>query len=53
MGLHAIVLLMADQEAWETLSQLAEEQAGYITTAQAEAIGVHRKPFATRDVFEW
>jgi predicted transcriptional regulator of viral defense system len=33
---------MADQEAWETLGRIAEGQAGYITTAQAEAVGVHR-----------
>lgn len=42
MGLHDIIVLMADQETWEALGRLAEEQAGYITTAQAEAMGVHR-----------
>jgi predicted transcriptional regulator of viral defense system len=33
---------MADQEVWEALGRLAEEQAGYFTTAQAERVGVHR-----------
>jgi predicted transcriptional regulator of viral defense system len=33
---------MADQEAWEAVGRLAEEQAGYITPAQAEELGVHR-----------
>ncbi|MBJ7600025.1 type IV toxin-antitoxin system AbiEi family antitoxin domain-containing protein [Candidatus Nephthysia bennettiae] len=33
---------MTDQEAWETLGRIAEGQAGYVTTAQAAAVGVHR-----------
>lgn len=32
---------MADQ-SWEELGRLAEEQAGYFTTAQAEISGIHR-----------
>lgn len=33
---------MADHDAWELLGRIAEGQAGYVTTAQAEAVGVHR-----------
>ena len=40
--MHAIVVQMADQEAWEALGRLGEEQAGYFTTAQAERVGIHR-----------
>jgi predicted transcriptional regulator of viral defense system len=37
-----MVSQMADQEAWEVLGRLAEEQAGNFTTAQAKRVGVHR-----------
>ena len=42
MVLHGIVVRMADQDRWETLGRIAESQAGYVTTAQAEQAGFHR-----------
>lgn len=33
---------MTDRERWETLGRIAESQAGYVTTAQAEEAGFHR-----------
>lgn len=35
-----------DQIDWESLGRLAEDQAGYFTTAQAAAIGAHRNTLA-------
>lgn len=42
MGLHGIVVQMNDQDRWETLGRVAESQAGYVTTRQAEDAGFHR-----------
>ncbi len=39
---HGIVVQMNDQDRWETLGRVAESQAGYVTTAQAEQAGFHR-----------
>jgi predicted transcriptional regulator of viral defense system len=33
---------MDDQDRWEVLGRVAESQAGYVTTAQAEQAGFHR-----------
>ncbi|WP_181813422.1 type IV toxin-antitoxin system AbiEi family antitoxin domain-containing protein [Gaiella occulta] len=33
---------MDDQDRWEILGRVAESQAGYVTTAQAEQAGFHR-----------
>ncbi len=33
---------MNDQERWEVLGRVAESQAGYVTTKQAEQAGFHR-----------
>ena len=45
MDLHDIVVQMHDHEAWETLGRVAESQGGYVTLAQAEAVGIHRNTF--------
>jgi predicted transcriptional regulator of viral defense system len=42
MGLHGIVVQMNDQYRWEVLGRVAESQAGYVTTKQAEQAGFHR-----------
>jgi predicted transcriptional regulator of viral defense system len=42
MGLHGIVVQMDDQDRWEVLGRVAESQAGYVTTKQAEQAGFHR-----------
>lgn len=42
MVLHGIVVQINDQDRWETLGRVAESQAGYVTTAQAEQAGFHR-----------
>ncbi len=42
MGLHDIVVQMDDQDRWEVLGRVAESQAGYVTTKQAEQAGFHR-----------
>lgn len=42
MGLHGIVVQMDDQDRWEVLGRIAESQAGYVTTKQAEEAGFHR-----------
>ena len=39
---HGIVVQMDDQDRWEVLGRVAESQAGYVTTAQAEQAGFHR-----------
>jgi predicted transcriptional regulator of viral defense system len=39
---HGIVVQMDDQDRWEVLGRVAESQAGYVTTAQAEKAGFHR-----------
>lgn len=42
---------MHDQGRWETLGRIAESQAGYVTTAQAEEVGFHRNslPYHARE----
>jgi predicted transcriptional regulator of viral defense system len=39
---HDIVVQMNDQDRWEVLGRVAESQAGYVTTAQAERASFHR-----------
>jgi predicted transcriptional regulator of viral defense system len=40
--LHGIVVQMNDQDRWEVIGRVAESQAGYVTTKQAEQAGFHR-----------
>jgi predicted transcriptional regulator of viral defense system len=42
MVLHGRVVQITDRDRWEILGRVAESQAGYLTTAQAEQAGFHR-----------